>query len=465
MNNKLTCFKAYDVRGRLGVELNETIAYAIARAYAIVLKPSKLVIGSDIRLSSPSLKQALILGLTDSGVDVIDLGLTGTEEIYFATKYLKVDGGIEVTASHNPKDYNGMKFVGYDSVPIGPENGLLEIKQLAEKLLESSSLKADNSTKGTCTFKNLQNEYIDKIFSFINPKEIKPLRLVVNAGNGAAGPIVDKIEQYVQKNKLPLEFIKINNEPNGIFPKGVPNPLLIENRFETSRAVFEHKADMGIAWDGDFDRCFLFDETGTFIQAYYIVGLLSEAFLASHQKSKIIHDPRLTWNSIDIINKAGGQAIQSKTGHAYIKEMMRKQDAIYGGEMSGHHYFRDFAYCDSGMIPWLLICELMSLKDQSLSSLVKERITLFPSSGELNFTIENKKELIEKVKNIYSHEALKIESLDGISMEFNNWRFNLRCSNTEPLVRLNVESRNDINLLTEKTNEICQLIKMSGALK
>lgn len=446
----LTCFKAYDIRGKLGDELNEDIVYRIGRAYAQFIKPKTVVVGGDVRQTSKSLKVALSNGLRDEGVDVIDIGLAGTEEIYFATSFLKVDGGIEITASHNPIDYNGMKLVRENSKPISGDTGLNEIKRLAEANDFSS---VDFSVRGDIRELNIVDDYVQHLLSYVDMAALKPLRLVVNAGNGAAGHVIDAIEKY-----LPFEFIKINHQPDGTFPNGIPNPLLVENRSSTTAAVIDHKADMGIAWDGDFDRCFLFDETGSFTEGYYIVGLLAEAFLLKNPGAKIIHDPRLTWNTLDIAIQNGGHAIQSKTGHAFIKERMREEDAVYGGEMSAHHYFRDFFYCDSGMIPWLLVCELISRKHQPLSSMLEDRIAKFPSPGEINSHVAEPVKSIERVLNYYAGSATAIDKTDGISLEFEDWRFNLRMSNTEPVVRLNVESRGNKLLVEEKTAELLSLL-------
>ena len=445
----LTCFKAYDIRGKLGDELNEDIVYRIARAFAIFLKPKSVVVGGDVRLTSESLKMAFAKGLQDEGVDVVDIGLTGTEEIYFATSYLGVDGGVEITASHNPIDYNGMKMVRAGSQPISGDTGLNEIKRLAEE----NKFGPVVANRGQYQQKNILDAYVQHLLSYVDVSQLKPLKLVVNAGNGAAGHVIDAMEKY-----LPFEFIKIHHDPDGHFPNGIPNPLLPENRASTSEAVIKHKADMGIAWDGDFDRCFLFDEKGEFTEGYYIVGLLTEAFLLKNPGANIIHDPRLTWNTQDIVKQSGGVAIQSKTGHAFIKERMRLEDAVYGGEMSAHHYFRDFFYCDSGMIPWLLVCELISRKQQTPSSMLADRIAKFPSPGEINSHVENPKAAIEKILQHYQSDALNIDKTDGISLEFTDWRFNLRMSNTEPVVRLNLESRANPKLVEEKTREILAML-------
>ena len=446
----LTCFKAYDIRGKLGEELNEDIVYRIGRAYAVFLRPKTVVVGGDVRLTSNALKNALSNGLRDEGVDVIDIGMCGTEEIYFATSHLKTDGGIVITASHNPIDYNGMKMVREGSKPISNDTGLSDIKRRAEA---NDFAPVAAGKRGNYRQESTLDAYVQHLLGYIDVTQLKPLKLVVNAGNGAAGHVIDALEKH-----LPFEFIKINHEPDGNFPNGIPNPLLSENRPVTSEAVLKYGADMGIAWDGDFDRCFLFDEQGQFTEGYYIVGLLAEAFLIKSPGEKVIHDPRLVWNTIDIAKRNGGTAIQSKTGHSFIKERMREEDAIYGGEMSAHHYFRDFFYCDSGMIPWLLVAELLCRKSQPLSSMLEDCIARFPSPGEINSYVENPKEAIERVLAHYGDQPKSVDRTDGISLEFDTWRFNLRMSNTEPVVRLNVESRGDAELVKRKTDEVLALL-------
>ncbi|WP_163372551.1 phosphomannomutase CpsG [Endozoicomonas acroporae] len=452
---KLPCFKAYDIRGRLPDELNEDIAYRIGRAYGEHLKPKDVVVGGDSRLTSEALKHSLSEGLRDAGVNVLDIGLSGTEEIYFATFHLGVDGGVQVTASHNPIDYNGMKLVQAGAQPISGDNGLREIQQLAEE----NRFGEPAAQRGGYKKISVLDDYISHVLGYIQADSLKPMKLVVNAGNGAAGHVVDAIEERFRAAGVPVEFIKVLHEPDGHFPQGIPNPLLPECRQTTVDAVLEHQADMGIAWDGDFDRCFLFDEQGQFIEGYYIVGLLGEAFLAHNPAAKIIHDPRLTWNTIDQVKAAGGEPVLCKTGHAFIKQRMRREDAVYGGEMSAHHYFRDFAYCDSGMIPWLLVAELISRKGQPLSAMVSERIAMFPSSGEINSQLTDPQAAIESVLAHYQQDALEIDNTDGISLDMGQWRFNLRLSNTEPVIRLNVESRGDEVLMQEKTAELLKLIR------
>ncbi|USE83183.1 phosphomannomutase CpsG [Acinetobacter tibetensis] len=452
----LTCFKAYDIRGKLGTELNEEIAYKIGRAYGQIYQPKTVVIGCDIRLSSEGLKQATIQGLIDAGVNVLDLGMTGTEEVYFGAFHLDVQGGIEITASHNPMDYNGMKLVRENARPISADTGLKDIQALAEldtfKTVEH---------KGTVESYNILPEFIDHLLTYIHPEKIRPLKLVVNAGNGAAGHVIDALEQKFNQLQVPVEFIKIHHEADGTFPNGIPNPILVENRDSTRHAVLEHQADMGIAWDGDFDRCFLFDEKGQFIEGYYIVGLLAQAFLLKQANEKIVHDPRLVWNTLDIVNQYQGITVQSKSGHAFIKDVMREHNAVYGGEMSAHHYFRDFAYCDSGMIPWLLAISVLSETQQSLSSLVEDMITKFPCSGEINFKVADTQATIQKLFDHFADQNPEIDRTDGVSLDFGTWRFNVRASNTEPLLRLNIESRLDQNPKPMQTyvRELTQLIQ------
>jgi phosphomannomutase/phosphomannomutase/phosphoglucomutase len=444
----LSCFKAYDIRGRVPHELNDDIAYRIGRAYGQLLRPSRVVVGRDVRLSSETLAQALMAGLTDSGADVYDIGLCGTEQVYFSTFHEGMDGGIMVTASHNPMDYNGMKLVREDSKPISGDSGLNDIRDLVAQGNFEPVVK-----KGRVIPLDTRESYIEHLLSYVDVAALKPLSVLVDAGNGCAGPVIDLLEE-----RLPFRFHKIHHEPDGTFPNGIPNPLLPENRAATIAALREHKADMGIGWDGDFDRCFLFDEEGTFIEGYYIVGLLAEALLAGRPGAKIIHDPRLTWNTIDMVTRAGGVPVMSKTGHAFIKERMRKEDAIYGGEMSAHHYFKEFAYCDSGMIPWLLVLELMSKSGKSLSQLVKERMRLFPASGEINRTVADAEAVISRMRERYEPGARTVDETDGLSLEFDGWRFNLRSSNTEPVLRLNVESRGDEGLMHTMTAELLAVI-------
>ncbi len=450
----ITCFKAYDLRGRIPTELNEDVAYRVGRGYAQFLEPRRVVVGRDIRLSSAALTDALCRGLTDSGVDVFDIGICGTEGVYFATFDGGYDGGIMVTASHNPPDYNGMKFVREQSKPISADNGLADIRAFAERGEFPAPARA-----GVRRAVDTMKAYIAHLLSYVEPAKLKPLKIVVNAGNGGAGLIVDQLEPH-----LPFEFIKLHHEPDGRFPNGIPNPMIEENRVPTIEAIRAHGADLGVAWDGDFDRCFLFDEHGGFIEGYYIVGLLAEALLKGQPGGKVVHDPRLTWNTIEIVQAAGGQAVLSKSGHAFIKQRMRDVDGVYGGEMSAHHYFRRFAYCDSGMIPWLMVAQIVSESGKPLSKLVGERIARFPASGELNYRVPDAKAAIADIESRYAGTALAVDRTDGISYEFSDWRFNLRTSNTEPLIRLNVETRGSDKLMRSRTAELIEQLKSHGAV-
>ena len=443
---KIECFKAYDVRGRVPEELNEDIAYRIGRAYAEFVKPGKVAVCRDIRDSSDALTKALVRGLNDAGVDVFDIGVGGTELAYFATFHKELDGGIMVTASHNPPNYNGMKFVREQSRPISADTGLGEIRALAEKDDFSSA-----SQPGTVEELELIPDYIAHLLSYVEVGSLRPMKIVVNGGNGGAGPIIDLLEPH-----LPFEFIKVHHEPDGSFPNGVPNPMLEENRRVTIDRIRDSNADLGIAWDGDFDRCFFFDENGRFIEGYYIVGLLAQSFLDKSPGERIVHDPRLTWNTLEVVTSNGGSTVQSKSGHAFIKQTMRENDAVYGGEMSAHHYFRDFSYADSGMIPWLLVTEIMCRRSQPLSELVNERMALFPASGEINRKVMDAAEVLARIEDRYAPDALRVDHVDGISMEYANWRFNVRSSNTEPLLRLNVESRGDEKLMRARTEELLE---------
>jgi len=444
----IDCFKAYDVRGRIPDQLNNDVAYRIANATAEFLDARQIVLGRDIRLSSAELADAVAAGLTDAGVEVLDIGLGGTEMVYFATGHLGADGGIMVTASHNPADYNGLKLVREEARPISGDTGLDDIRKLAE-----SDDRRTGAATGQRKAVDIRSDYVDKLLSFVDTGTLKPLKLVANPGNGGAGMIVDLLEPH-----LPFDFVKLHHEPDGTFPNGVPNPMLEENRVSTIESIREHGADFGIAWDGDFDRCFFFDEKGRFIEGYYIVGLLAESVLATDPGAAIVYDPRLVWNTLDTVKQFGGRAVQSKSGHSFIKDVMRREDAIYGGEMSAHHYFRDFYYADSGMIPWLLVAAIVSKSGESLSTLVDDCMTRYPSSGEINREVADAGEAIAAIRDRYAGDAVAVDETDGVSIEMADWRFNLRASNTEPVIRLNVESRGDTELMRAKTGELLALI-------
>lgn len=445
----IDCFKAYDVRGRIPDQLNPDVAYRIGNATAEYLGAKRLVVGRDIRLSSEELTDAVCRGITDAGCDVLDIGLGGTEMVYFGTAHLEAGGGIMVTASHNPADYNGLKIVREEARPISGDTGLQDIRQLAEQ----DQRRLDDS-KGERQETDIFPAYIDHLLSYIDAGALRPLKLVVNPGNGGAGIAMDGLVP-----RLPFEIVKVNYEPDGTFPNGIPNPMIVENQAVTSDAVVANEADLGIAWDGDFDRCFLFDENGGFIEGYYIVGLLADSILKKQPGAKIIHDPRLTWNTLDIVAGAGGKAVQSKSGHSFIKETMREVDGVYGGEMSAHHYFREFSYADSGMIPWLLVAELVSSTGKTLSELVGERQARFPASGEINRQVADAKTTLETLHERYAPQAKAVDDTDGYSFEFDDWRFNIRMSNTEPVVRLNVESRGDAELMRDKTGEVLGILE------
>ena len=450
----LSCFKAYDVRGKLGSEIDDQLAYKIGYAVAKILRVKKIVVGHDARESSPSLSSALIQGILDYGADVLFIGLSGTEEVYAASSSLKADAGIEVTASHNPIDYNGFKIVKSNSQPLTDQ----EFSSVRSMVTNFNFKKQNNKAECINVKSKAKSLYIDKILTFVNLANLKPLKIVINSGNGAAGPTIDKLCEVLKDKGVKFNFIKVQHNPDPTFPNGVPNPLLEENRNITSDFVRSEKADFGVAFDGDFDRCFLFDHLGNFVPGEYMVGILARFFLGKEQQAKIVHDSRVIWNTQDIVKIFGGNAVSTKTGHAFVKAVMRDKMAIYGGEISAHHYFRDFYYCDSGMIPWLIVWELLSKKNLVLSDIIADRTNKFLSSGELNFDILNPHSCLLKVKDRFALEALEIDEIDGLSVKFEDWRFNLRKSNTEPLVRLNLETRGDAKLLKQKTQEIKNII-------
>ena len=448
MKIKISSFKAYDIRGQLPHEINPEIAYRVGNATAEYLSAKKMILGRDIRASSKELSESMASGLMDAGVDVIDIGECGTENVYYATGELKSCGGVMVTASHNPPDYNGFKIVSENAKPISSETGLLDIRKIAE-----SDKRLISESRGNLEQRDLNQSYVKKILSFIDSDSLSKLKVVMNPGNGGAGVYAE----LISKN-MPIEIIKQNFDPDSSFPNGIPNPMIEENRASTSQAVIDNKADLGIAWDGDFDRCFFFDEKGNFIEGYYLVGLLAKSFLIKNRNERVIYDPRLTWNTIDVVERYGGDAIQCQSGHSFIKKSMRDNDAVYGGEMSAHHYFRDFYYCDSGMIPWLLILEMISEEKMPLSQMIQKYREKYPVSGEINLKVSNTKIIIDSIKEYYLDDALGVDETDGVGMEFEKWRFNLRASNTEPLIRLNVESNSNESLMNEKTRELVDRI-------
>lgn len=446
--DKIASFKAYDIRGKVPGDLNTDLAYKVGKSVVKYLNAKKILIGRDVRKSSPELAEALTKGITENGADVYDLGLCGTEMIYFGTPHFDADAGVMITASHNPPEYNGLKFVKKGAVPMGYQSGLSDV----EKMVLSGDYEIEGVEEGKVKQIDLMDDFINNLDQFYDAKKINDFKVVVNAGNGCIGPALDKIEP-----KLPIKMVKVFHEPDSNFPNGVPNPLLPENRQSTIDALKESKADLGVAWDGDYDRCFFFDEKGNFIEGYYIVGLLAKSILKKNPGENIVHDPRLTWNTIKEVEAAGGKAVESVSGHAFIKQKMREVNAIYGGEMSAHHYFRDNYYSDSGIIPFLLILQLMSEENKTLGQLVKEMVAAYPCSGEINTKLENPAAKLEEIKKKYSDG--KMDMIDGVSVEYDNWRFNVRLSNTEPLIRLNVESKGDRKLMEEKTEELLNLIR------
>lgn len=454
-NGPLTCFTAYDVRGELGVNFDAAIAYRIGRAVGQRFGTGTVVIGRDARETSPELAAAVARGVCDAGSKVLDLGMAGTEEMYWAVSEFGASAGIEVTASHNPTNYNGLKIVKSGSRPLDDVDDFQVIKRLAEAadwaegsgVLDVKDISIDARAK-----------YVARVLSFVDVGALRPLRVVVNSGNGAAGPSFDAIAAELGRRGAPVEFIRVHHDPDHSFPNGIPNPLLPENHAATADVVLREGADLGVAFDGDFDRCFFFDGRGQFVPGEYVVGLLASVFLDKEAGAKIVHDPRVVWNTQDIVAARGGVAVQSKTGHAFIKQTMRAEGAVYGGEMSAHHYFRDFAYCDSGMVPWLLIVELISKTDRSLADWTRDRFEKFPSSGEINFTVADAGASIARAGAAYKAQALSIDETDGLSFDCGDWRFNLRKSNTEPLVRLNLEARGNAGGLEQRIAALSAVI-------
>lgn len=455
MTTGLTCFKAYDIRGRLGIDLDASIAFRIGRGFARALGARRVVVGRDCRASSAELSESLIAALMAEGAEVLDIGLAGTEEMYWATAHLGADGGIEVTASHNPIDYNGMKLVRAGAAPLDATSGLARIKALAER--DDFGPARPGGTRRDVA-KAARASYVPAVLNLCAPAAMRPLSIVVNCGNGAGGPTFDAIAAALAARGAPLTFHRMHHTPDGGFPNGIPNPQLPENRPATAARVRALGADLGIAFDGDFDRCFFFDASGAFVDGEYIVGLLAQVFLAKEPGARILHDPRAIWNTADVVARAGGTAVQCRTGHAYFKQALRDHGAVYGGEMSAHHYFRDFACCDSGMIPWLLIAELMGRTARTLADLVAERRAAFPSSGEINFTLPDPGSALARVRARYQPLAQEVDEMDGLGLSFGTWRFSLRRSNTEGLTRLNVESRGDRALLHAKVEEISKVL-------
>ncbi|WP_136659547.1 phosphomannomutase [Nitratireductor sp. XY-223] len=448
-----SAFKAYDVRGEIPGQVNVPFAYRFGQAVAAQQPRRSVVVGHDMRQDSPALASAIAQGLLDSGVDVLPLGQCGTEEVYFHTDHSGADAGLMVTASHNPRDYNGIKMVLDGARAATRDNALKPLEDLVYSERKFPVV-GDYAKRGTLAPLLGKDAYVERLLKQVEGLDLKPLKIVCHAGNGCAGPVIDLLEEH-----LPFEFIKVDHAPDPSLPNGIPNPLLPERRERASRAVIEHGADLGLAWDGDFDRCFFYDEHGDFVEGYYLVGLIAQTMLRTHPGGTILYDPRLTWNTIDTVEKAGGVAMICRTGHAFFKQMLRDEDAVYGGEMSAHHYFRDFSYCDTGMLPWLAVVAEMSSNGAKLSEMVAARIKAFPCSGEINFTVSDANAVLKKIADHFDRANPAVETIDGLSMAFDDWRFNVRASNTEPLLRLNVEARGDAGLVASRVKEITALIE------
>ncbi|MBA3908956.1 MAG: phosphomannomutase [Rhodobacter sp.] len=447
-------FKTYDIRGRLGIDLDEGIAHRIARAFATVTGADRVVLARDCRESSPALATAVASGLMARGVQVLDLGLAGTEEMYFATAHLGAGGGIMVTASHNPADYNGMKLVGPGSVPLSAE-AFAQVRALVEAGEATDRLPGGGRQDVSAT----RAAYVALLAAMVDPARIGPLRVVVNSGNGAAGPTLDALAEGLAKKGAQIDLIRLHHTPDGTFPNGIPNPLLPENRPVTAAAVVAAGAGMGVAFDGDFDRCFLFDGLGGFVDGEHVVALLAAAHLGRDPGAAIVHDPRVVWAVEDAIARHGGQSVLAPTGHVFLKAAMRRTGAVYGGEMSAHHYFRDFMACDSGMIPWLMVAGLLGRTGRSLADLVGGMRRDFPSSGEINFAVADPLAMVARVRDELAPVAKAEDRTDGLSLSFGDWRLNLRASNTEPLLRLNVEARGDAGLVADGVARVRALIE------
>ncbi len=452
----LSSFKAYDVRGRVPSQIDAPLARALGRAVTEALGAKSVVVGHDARLSGPELSAALCEGLSAGGADVTDIGLCGTEEIYHAAARHPFDAGIMVTGSHNPADENGFKIVRRGAVPLSGDSGLKDIAARVGVMLKSDdfgkgSARAVGAAPHAASYRA---EYVRWLLEQAQGgARCRPLKIVADAGNGCAGLVLAELTPH-----LPHDFVLRQTEPDGSFPNGVPNPLLPERRAATAGAVREAGADLGLAWDGDFDRCFFYDGDGNFIEGYYLVGLLAGEMLRRFPGGKILFDPRAYWNTREIVTKAGGIPVMGKTGHAFMKERMRAENAVYGGEMSAHHYFRDFACCDSGMLPWLLVLSILARSGAQLSELVASRMAAWPCSGEINRRVADAPALMKMVRDRYAGQAEHEDRVDGVNLEFRDWRFNLRMSNTEPLLRLNVETRADRALLEDRTAEILRLL-------
>jgi phosphomannomutase len=440
-------FKAYDVRGVYPTELDEDGAYAIGRGYVEQFEPKRMAVGRDMRLSAPQMQAAVMRGAADAGAEVLDLGLIGTEMLYFAVGELGLDGGIAVTASHNPKQYTGMKIVRRGALPVGGESGLLDVRDRALAVTDRSG---DGETRISAV--DIWPAYVDRVMSFIDVSALRPLRVVIDAANGMAGAMLPPVLE-----RLPIETVRCFFEPDGSFPNHEPNPLLPENREFIVRKTLEEGADLGVAFDGDADRCFFVDDSGEFVPGDFATALLAEAVLAKDPGAKIIYDVRASWAVPETIERAGGVPLVNRVGHAYIKHRMRKEDAAFGGEVSGHYYFRDFSQADSGVVPFLLMLEIVSRKGVKLSEALRPLRERYFITGELNTPVADVALKLQELKEHYAAEG-RVSHLDGISVDADDWHFNVRPSNTEPLLRLNLEARSQ-ELMERKRDEVLTLIR------
>jgi phosphomannomutase len=443
-----TVFKAYDVRGVYPAQLDEDGGHAIGRAYVEQFEPKRIAVGRDMRISSPSMAAATIEGAAEGGADIVDIGLVGTEMLYFAVGELGLDGGIQVTASHNPKEYTGMKIVRRGALPVGGDSGLLEIRDRALAGFDASGAQAP----GRVEKQDVLPAYVDKVLSFIDVDAVKPLRVVIDAANGMAGVMLAPVLE-----RLPTDVVRYFFEPDGNFPNHEPNPLLPENREFIVAKVLEDSARLGVAFDGDADRCFFVDDTGQFVPGDFVTALLAESILEKHAGEKVIYDARASWAVPETIERAGGIPLVNRVGHAFIKQRMRKEDAVFGGEVSGHYYFRDFCQADSGVIPFLLMVELVSKRERSLSELLRPYTDRYFLTGELNTPVSDVAVKLQELKERFGPEG-EVSHLDGISIEADDWHMNVRPSNTEPLLRLNLEARSR-ELMDRKRDEVLQVIQ------
>ena len=441
-------FKAYDVRGVFPDELDEEGAEAIGRAYVEQFEPRRIAVGRDMRLSGPAMQAAVMRGAAGAGADVLDLGLIGTEMLYFAVGSLELDGGIAVTASHNPKQYTGMKIVRRGALPVGGESGLLEIR---ERAVEGGKAGGDRAA-GRIEEHDIWPAYVERVLSFVDVSAIGPLKVVIDAANGMAGAMLPPVLEH-----LPIEAVRCYFEPDGSFPNHEPNPLLPENREFIVRKTLEEGADLGVAFDGDADRCFFVDDSGEFVPGDFATTLLAESLLEKEPGAKIIYDVRASWAVPETIERAGGEALVNRVGHAFIKHRMRKEDAAFGGEVSGHYYFRDFSQADTGVVPFLLMLELVSKRGRKLSDVLAPLRERYFITGEINTPVPDVALKLQELKERYAAEGT-ISHLDGISVDAEDWHFNVRPSNTEPLLRLNPEARSQ-ELMERKRDEVLGLIR------